>query len=89
MSFCLKTNWRWVGVKRQKKLSFCAENSAKWKTTPMEGFRACLQCCGVLHRRNRLIKNCGLKCEKILSSKTALQIGSVIFLKEQHLMDNF
>ena len=26
--FCLKTNWRRVGVKRQKKISFCGENSA-------------------------------------------------------------
>ena len=26
--FCLKTNWRRVGVKRQKKISFRAENSA-------------------------------------------------------------
>ena len=26
--FCLKTNWQRVGVKRQKKISFCVENSA-------------------------------------------------------------
>ena len=30
--FCLKTNWRRVGVKRRKKISFRAENSAQWKT---------------------------------------------------------
>ena len=33
MFFCLKTNWWRVGVKRQKKISFRAENPAKWKTT--------------------------------------------------------
>ena len=26
--FCLKTNWRRVGIKRQKKISFRGENSA-------------------------------------------------------------
>ena len=31
-SFVLKTNWRRVDVKRQKKISFRAENSAWWKT---------------------------------------------------------
>ena len=30
--FCLKTNWRRVGVERQKKISFRTENSAQWKT---------------------------------------------------------
>ena len=29
--FCLKTNWRRVSVKKQKKISFHAENSAQWK----------------------------------------------------------
>ena len=33
--FCLKTNWRRVSIKRQKKISFCMENSAWWKTTLM------------------------------------------------------
>ena len=28
ISFCVKTNWRRVGAKRQKKISFRAENSA-------------------------------------------------------------
>ena len=30
--FCLKTNWQRVGIKRHKKISFCVENSAQWKT---------------------------------------------------------
>ena len=34
--FCLKTNWRRVGAKRQKKMSFRTENSAWWKTALKE-----------------------------------------------------
>ena len=33
ISLCLKTNWRRVGIKKQKKISFRAESSAKWKMT--------------------------------------------------------
>ena len=33
--FIIKTNWQRVGVKRQKKISFRAENSAKWKMALM------------------------------------------------------
>ena len=33
--FCLKKNWWRVSIKRQKKISFCMEDSARWKTTLM------------------------------------------------------
>ena len=86
--FCLKTNWRRVGVKRQKKILFRAENSAQWKialkaTSHLTIFMHGLRAKSKIQRNNYHYGNGGPS----LTGKTSSV--SLIFTHETHRNDKY